>query len=106
MLMRQKQQGYSVIVDPGLPGGSVEEDSFTCGHCHKVTWLKPPIMRGSVRDDSPNKALAARCTCCDKLVCLNCVGKGCTPMEKKLDAWERLSEYERANGAPGWGTGK
>lgn len=85
-----RQLGYAVISDPSSP--SVEEvDSMTCGHCGTVVWMKP-FQAGD--------AMGGRCTCCDKFICLRCVGKGCTPMQKQLEAWERRREYEEMAAMP------
>lgn len=73
-----RQLGYAIITDPIAPPEEV--DSLTCGHCGAVTWMKP-FQDGA--------AMGGRCTCCDKFICLRCVGKGCTPLQKRLDIWER-----------------
>ena len=97
-LMRDKQQGIGIITDPSVCGGQMEVTSIQCGHCGNTLWEddvpNPVIMRGNVRDTSGRDALCARCTCCSKTICLNCVGKGCTPLEKRLEAWENRKSYE------------
>ena len=77
-----RQLGYAIITDP--IGQPEEVDSLTCGHCGAVTWMKP-FQDGA--------AMGGRCTCCDKFICLRCVGKGCTPLQKRLDIWERRKKY-------------
>jgi hypothetical protein len=79
----KKQLGYGVIVDPDA--GQEEADSITCGHCAKVTWMKPY---------QPGEACGGRCTCCDTFICMECVGKGCYPLEKRLQDWERKKQYD------------
>ena len=79
----RRQLGYAVITDPAF-GQPEEVDSMTCGHCGTVVWMKP-FQDGS--------AMGGHCTCCDKYICLTCVGKGCLPMKKRLDLWERRKEY-------------
>ena len=69
--------GYSIITDPVLR--DKEADTFTCGHCGKVVFVKPFMDAAE---------MGGRCTCCDKLICSHCVGKGCDPMEEKLKRWE------------------
>ena len=76
-----RQLGYAKIVDPTK--SDEEVDSLTCGHCGTVVWMKP-FQAG--------EAMGGRCTCCDKFICLGCVGKGCTPLQKKLEQWERDRE--------------
>jgi hypothetical protein len=82
----KRQLGYALITDPanGMPE---EQDSLTCGHCGSVKWMKP-FQSG--------EAMGGHCTCCDKFICLACVGKGCTPMQKRLELMERLKDYEWA----------
>lgn len=94
-LTRGKQRGYGVIIDPAK-GAPEEVDSFTCCHCGNVKWLEPQKVTGNVVSNAPNEALAARCTCCDKLMCLDCVGKGCIPLERALQKMERRREYDEA----------
>jgi hypothetical protein len=77
----KRQLGYAVIIDPAL-GMPEEVDSLTCGHCNSVNWMKP-FQSG--------EAMGGRCTCCDKFICLQCVGKGCTPLQKRLEIMERRS---------------
>lgn len=80
------QLGYAVTVDPDGKNEQTEEDTFSCGHCNRIVHCKP------FKDGS---ALGARCTCCDKLICLPCVGKGCMPLEKALDLYEKRNEFRR-----------
>lgn len=87
-----RQLGYGLIVEPGKQDDEV--DSLTCGHCGTVSWMKP---------FQPGEAMGGRCTCCDKFVCLACVGKGCTPLEKRLDAYERRAKYEELCAMPSTG---
>jgi hypothetical protein len=85
--MYRKPGGYSIIVDPDM--GTIEEDSFTCKHCQRVTFV--PARCDPVE-------LGGRCTCCDALICKHCVGKPCDHIEKKLERWEargRLYEAMR-----------
>ena len=83
MAHHKRQRGYSIIVDPDL-GQPDEADTFTCAHCGTVVYCKPFV---------DGAAMGGRCTCCDSLICLNCVGKGCSPLQKKLEQWERRREY-------------
>lgn len=78
-----RQLGYGIITDPAS-GQPEEVDSLTCGHCGAVTWMKP--FQGG-------EAMGGRCTCCDHFICLKCVGKGCLPMQKRLDEFERKRRY-------------
>jgi hypothetical protein len=82
-----KRSGYSVITEPGK--ADVEQDTFTCGHCNHVVFVKP-------RCDPAD--MGGRCTCCDRLICPKCVGHACDVIEKKLDRMEargRLLEAMR-----------
>lgn len=82
MAHHKRQLGYSIITDPG--GSTQEADTFTCFHCGTIVDCKPYV---------DGAAMGGRCTCCDSLICLKCVGKGCTPLQKRLDQWERRREY-------------
>ena len=75
--------GYSIITDPWA--GTKEADTFTCQHCNKVVFVKPMCDPAD---------MGGRCTCCNGLICQNCVGKGCDPMEKKLKRLEARISYE------------
>jgi hypothetical protein len=83
----RKAQGYACIVDPVT--GTRETDTFTCNHCQKVVAVKPGA--------SPTD-LGGYCGGCSKMICPKCVGKGCTPWEKIMDAMERDYERRRSYG--------
>lgn len=78
-----RQLGYAIITDPAV-GQPEEVDSLTCGHCGTVVWMKP-FQDGA--------AMGGRCTCCDKFICLRCVGKGCRPLQKWLERMEARRSY-------------
>lgn len=79
--------GYSIITDPET--GIKEADTFTCQHCNRVIFVKPFADPAS---------MGGRCSCCDGLICPNCVGKGCDPMEEKLKRQEASYEALRSYG--------
>lgn len=79
--------GYAVIVDPECP--LVEMDTFTCCHCNSVVHIKPK----SKPDD-----FGSMCRSCMKMVCAKCADFGCTPFEKKLEAWEARDRALRSYG--------
>jgi len=55
--------------------GKVEEgETFTCYHCNCLVMIKPK--------ERPED-IGGFCTICTKLVCSQCVGKGCDPFEEK-----------------------
>ena len=70
--------GYTVRTGP--LGKEFEADTFTCKHCCRVVLV-------AARCDPAE--LGGYCNCCDALICKYCVGKPCTPLEKKLDLYER-----------------
>lgn len=73
------------------PGGVVREaDSSTCGHCQRVTFLRPQPSGVVVRP--------ARCGCCQAAVCEECYGKGCDPWEKQMERQEARARMLRAIG--------
>lgn len=92
-----KPQGYATITSPvqtqaNLDGfqaeqvqvGVSEYDTFTCGHCCRVTHVK---SRSRPED------IGGLCKQCMKLICPYCLNTGrCDPFEKKL---ERAEERQR-----------
>src|SRR5213075_2961006 len=92
----RKPGGYSVITNQsGMPiaqdGRTIgafaqhERHSFTCCHCNRVTWIES----GQHQD-------IGRCTCCDDLICNQCIGKPCVPMEKAMGTYElRMRELDK-----------
>lgn len=77
---RSKQLGYGVEIK--AEGPNRETDGILCAHCGRYDEITP----GRNPDD-----IGARCTCCDKFICMNCRGKGCMPLELRLDQWERFN---------------
>ena len=76
---------YSITVYPDRP--PKEEDSFTCGHCQKVTFVKP----GQRADD-----LGGLCKVCMNLICPECVDLMiCEPFEEKLKKSEAKARFSR-----------
>lgn len=72
--------GYGVMVDKLTGKVLKEEDSFTCGHCGAVRFVKPK--------ERPED-LGGYCTMCDDHICAECHhAGGCTPFEKKLEILE------------------
>lgn len=74
-----------VLVRPGL----TEVDSFSCGHCGRITHILP-------KQDPA--AIGGLCRICMKLTCPQCTGKGCDPLEKKLERAEARSIALRSYG--------
>jgi hypothetical protein len=79
--------GYSILIDPET--GTVENDTFTCAHGQKVTFLKP-----FVRADEQG----GFCRKCMSLVCKDCAGKGCNPIMKQVEEWEKIGNRILAGG--------
>ena len=83
-----RANNYSVIFNPDGP--PVERDSFTCGHCQRVTFVKP----GHRADD-----LGGLCKVCMSLICDKCVETGvCDPFEEKLRRAEAQDRFLREAG--------
>ena len=78
--------GYAIATDPakGLPE---EWDVLTCSHSGKVIMIKPG-------DD------VYRCHCCGGFVHPSEVGKGCKPLERKLEAMEARARLIEAMSCP------
>ncbi len=79
-----KHLGYACIVDPDK-GAPDEFDVLTCGHTNRVIFVKPGEN-------------VYRCTCCGSYIHPSEVGKGCHPMEKKLEIWESRARLMEAMG--------
>jgi hypothetical protein len=77
--MFRRQRSYGVEIRPS--GTNVERDGFCCAHCPRHLWLGRDV------DD-----IGGRCSSCDKFICNACVGKGCMPLEYRLDQWERRGQ--------------
>jgi len=73
--------GYFFTCDE--TGSERVQDTFTCAHCNRIVAVKPLA-------DPAN--MGGRCYVCDKLICPLCLGKGCDPLEKKL---ERIEARDR-----------
>jgi DNA-directed RNA polymerase subunit RPC12/RpoP len=82
----RRPQGYAVTSEPGRP--NVEEDTFTCGHCNSIVFVKP-------RQDP--STMGGFCRMCMTHICARCAGElTCSPFEKKLEAMERRDRLRRA----------
>lgn len=84
-----RPQGYATTVEPGK--ATVEEDTFTCGHCNSIVFVKAGA--------SPDE-MGGFCRMCYRHICSNpdC-HDGCEPFEKKLEAMERGEKLMKAIGA-------
>jgi hypothetical protein len=68
-----------LILETSLDTGKVREiESFMCHHCNRHTIL----WKGQRPSD-----IGGFCTICGSLICSSCVGKGCDPLEKKIQRW-------------------
>lgn len=80
-------QGQETII--GL-GAIVCHDTLTCAHCNRLT---------RIRARERPEDIGGFCTVCAELICAKCVGKGCDPLEKKLERIEArgraLRSYEQ-----------
>jgi hypothetical protein len=73
-------RGYGIITN--REGRTREFDMVCCGHCDRAIIIGFGIA-------------VHRCTCCDRLICSRCVGRGCDPIEQKLsrmELWRDLSQ--------------
>lgn len=67
--------------------GLFEVDTFTCGHCGRVSRVKPKMDAADC---------GGLCKGCMRLVCKYCVGKKCDVLEKKLERAEKRERLWRA----------
>lgn len=57
-------------------GRHIETDTYTCGHCGRVH----EVGRGHPDYDF--------CRSCMKVICPHCLGKGCQPLEQRIERYE------------------
>lgn len=85
--MMRREGGYAIITEPGKPDR--EASTFTCSHCCRVSHVKA----GARAED-----IGGLCKICMGLVCSECVGKGCDPLEEKLKREEARYDALRSYG--------
>lgn len=85
--MMRREGGYAVITDPERP--TVELSTFSCRHCNRVVHVKPKQRP---------EDLGGLCKICMGLVCSECVGKGCDPLEERLRREEERYHTLRSYG--------
>lgn len=82
-----RPQGYATMVSPE---GTVECDTFTCGHCQFVMHVKPKADPAD---------MGGLCKQCMKLICPKCVNKlVCSPWEKTMVEMEAKDRALRSYG--------
>lgn len=80
--------GYMTVTGPS--GDIKEADSFTCGHCQKVTFVP---VKAAPED------LGGLCKQCMGLICAHCYKDGtCTPIMKRIEQEEAKYEALRSYG--------
>lgn len=79
--------GWICITDPEF--GVTEFDAFTCFHCNSVVKVVPKADMDRT---------GSMCRNCMRMVCARCATMGCTPFEKKLEAWEARDRALRSYG--------
>jgi len=80
-------QGHATLVDPDL--GTVVRDTMTCGHCNRLTHIKPKMRP---------EDMGGLCKVCMRLICSHCVGAACDVIEQKLERWEASQAARRSYG--------
>lgn len=79
--------GYAVL---SMPGGTQENDTFTCGHCQRIVHVKP------LADAADCGGL---CKACMRLICGSCTDKRvCTPFEETFKRIEARDRFLRSAG--------
>ena len=83
-------QGYAVWTGPSAV---VERDSFSCGHCNRITFVAPRADPADV---------GGLCKQCMHLICPRCTALGrCTPLEQQIEQSEARDRQRRALAALG-----
>ena len=72
-----KPGGHIEVSGPGPGAGA--SDCYTCFHCQQIV---------EVQAKQDPASIGGLCYVCMRLICPSCVGNGCHPFEKKLEAWE------------------
>ncbi|MGE0290340.1 MAG: hypothetical protein AB7I42_24850 [Bradyrhizobium sp.] len=80
----RKPGGHYFICDE--TGSQRTRDTFSCAHCNKIVVVKPMCDPAD---------MGGRCYVCDSFICTGCVGKGCDPLEKKLERIEAQARFRR-----------
>lgn len=80
-------QGYACITEPDRP--IIERDTMTCNHCQRIVHV--PV-------NNKIEEVGDFCRGCMKVICLRCVGQGCTPFLKKIEIEEERYHALRSYG--------
>lgn len=84
MAPRVKPGGVGFLCDPEL--GNVEVETSTCAHCQRITDI--PSRRKMMEH-------VEFCRNCFRLICLECAGKPCIPIMKKIEEMEERYHRRR-----------
>jgi len=87
-----RAQGYAILTEPDRP--TKENDTFTCGHCNRVVFVKP---------DADPVTYGGWCGGCTRLICPACEAEkvrtlACRPFEKWLEQQEAKQTTRRSLG--------
>lgn len=85
--MIRREGGYATITDP--EGPTIELSTITCSHCCRIVHIKAK--------QNPED-IGGLCKICMGLICSECVGKGCDPLEEKLRREEERYHTLRSYG--------
>lgn len=85
--MMLRPQGYACVVDPDT--GTKECDTMTCGHCQRLTHVKPKMRP---------EDMGGLCKVCMGLICSSCVGHECVPFLKRIEQEEERYHARRSYG--------
>lgn len=85
-----RAQGYAILTDPER--STRENDTFTCGHCGRVVFVKPA---------ADPTTYGGWCGGCTKLICPLCETEKlrtltCRPIEQWLEAQEARDRFRRS----------
>ena len=86
-LIRQRGGGVEIVE---VDGRVTEHETFTCGHCQTIVTV-------------PHRVRAADfgggvCHGCSRLICAQCAGKGCRPIEVWIEREEARGRMLRDMG--------
>jgi hypothetical protein len=82
-----KRAGHATILGPGA---HKEYDTCTCCHCGRVWVTNSTEMKEPPKD--------GWCSLCGKMICPDCAGKPCFPLEKRLKQYEDSQRFAKDAG--------
>lgn len=81
--------GYATLTDRESGKVTAERDTFSCGHCNRITHVRPKARA---------EDCGGLCKVCMSLICERCVGFACVTLEARLEREEASYHARRSYG--------